>query len=62
MRYSKRQIEVWEARERLDKKLLRMTPDEITRHAQEVADEWRRKMEATDSPAKRRRPARTPKT
>lgn len=58
MKYSKRQIEVWEARERLDEKLLRMTPDEIDKHAQDVADEWRRKMEAKARPAKRRRPAR----
>jgi hypothetical protein len=58
MKYSKRQIEVWEARERLDEKLLRMTPDEIDKHAQQVADEWRRKMEAEARPAKRPRPGK----
>jgi hypothetical protein len=61
MKYSKRQIEVWEARARLDEKLLRMTPDEIDKHAQQAAEEWRRKMEAKTRPAKRPRPARTSK-
>ena len=33
MRYSKRQIEVWRAREELDKKLADMTPQEIVEYA-----------------------------
>jgi hypothetical protein len=37
MKYSKRQIEVWKARESLSEKLARMPPDEITAHAEEVA-------------------------
>ena len=44
MKYNKRQIEVWKARERLSEKLSRMTPDEITAHAKEVAAEWERKV------------------
>ena len=33
MRYSKRQIEVWKAREELDGKLADMTPQEIIEYA-----------------------------
>ncbi|GEM_PF-2972151 len=46
MKYSKRQIEVWKARESLSEKLARMTPDEITAHAKEVAGDWQRKIAA----------------
>ena len=44
MKYSKRQIEVWKARERLSEKLARMTPEEITTHAEKVAAKWERKI------------------
>ena len=43
MKYSKRQIEVWEARERLSEKLSKMTPEEITAYAQEAAERWRKR-------------------
>jgi hypothetical protein len=43
MRYSKRQIEVWEARARLSEKLSKMTPGEITAYAQQAAERWRKK-------------------
>jgi len=33
MKYSKRQIEVWKAREELDRKLADMTPQEIIEYA-----------------------------
>jgi hypothetical protein len=46
MKYSKRQIEVWKARELLSEKLARMTPEEITAHAKEVAAEWERTIAA----------------
>ena len=46
MKYSKRQIEVWKARELLSEKLARMTPEEITAHAEEVAAEWERTIAA----------------
>jgi hypothetical protein len=55
MKYSKRQIEVWKARELLSEKLARMTPEEITAHAKEVAAEWERKVAAKRSRAKTRR-------
>jgi hypothetical protein len=38
MKYSKRQIEVWKAREKLDKKLAGMTPKEVTRYLDGVSD------------------------
>ncbi len=46
MKYSKRQIEVWKARECLSAKLALMTPEEITAHAEEVAAKWERKIAA----------------
>lgn len=46
MKYSKRQIEVWQARARLSEKLSHMTPEEITAYARKVAERWRRKTEA----------------
>jgi len=44
MKYGKRQIELWKARECLSAKLALMTPEEITTHAQEVAAKWERKI------------------
>jgi hypothetical protein len=55
MKYSKRQIEVWKARELLSEKLARMTPEEITAHAKEVAAEWERKIAAKGSRTKKPR-------
>ena len=55
MKYSKRQIEVWKARERLSEKLARMTPEEITAHAKEVAADWERKIAAKRPRTKMRR-------
>ncbi len=55
MKYSKRQIEVWKARERLSEKLARMTPEEITAHAKEVADDWERKIASRRTRAQMRR-------
>jgi len=46
MEYSKRQIEVWKARERLTEKQALMTPEQITAHAAEVAAKWERKIAA----------------
>jgi len=56
MKYSKRQIEVWKARECLSEKLARMTPEEITAHAKEVAAKWERQIAA------KRTRAKTPKS
>jgi hypothetical protein len=38
MRYSKRQIEVWRAREKLDKKLADMTPEQVLKYFSGVSD------------------------
>jgi len=46
MKYSKRQIELWKARELLSEKLALMTPEQITAHAVEVAAKWERKIAA----------------
>jgi hypothetical protein len=43
MKYSKRQIEVWKARERLDEKLAGMTPEEITAYADGALERLRAK-------------------
>jgi len=51
MKYSKRQIEVWEARKRLSEKLSRMTPEEITEHARKIAEEWRQKTAGREAPS-----------
>ena len=63
MKYSKRQIEVWKARELLSKKLEGMTPEEITAHAEKVAVEWERKVAAkrarTKKPRSSERASRT---
>jgi hypothetical protein len=59
MKYSKRQIEVWKAREILSEKLARMTPDEITAHAKEVAGDWQRKIAAKRVRTKKPRPSKT---
>ncbi len=63
MKYSKRQIEVWKARELLSEKLARMTPEEITAHAKEVAAEWERKIMAkrtrTKTPRSSKKASRT---
>jgi hypothetical protein len=63
MKYSKRQIEVWQARARLSEKLSHMTPEEITAYARKVAEQWRRKTEA-ESPSTEptRPPAETPQS
>jgi hypothetical protein len=57
MKYSKRQIEVWKARELLSEKLARMTPEEITAHAKEVAAKWERQIAAKRVRTKKPRPA-----
>jgi len=59
MKYSKRQIEVWKARERLSETLARMTPEEITAHAKDVAADWERKIAAKRVRIKKPRSSRT---
>jgi len=59
MKYSKRQIEVWKARELLSEKLARMTPEEITAHAKEVAAKWERQIAAKRLGTKKPRSSKT---
>jgi len=43
MRYSQRQIEVWKAREELDRELAGMTPQEIFTYLESATKQWEAK-------------------